>query len=425
MSFIDGIFNGITGAVKDVLGIHDAPRQNSDDSSHDAKTSGRTASSVETKYEPTSAAASGSSDDSRFSLLGYLQSNVAQRNTTADAGEPASGAVSPRPAAGSGATGVAGARSSRLDSALASAGVREPIAQFRTSARAQVFDGSDTNYVGDADQLASSGGDAAVAARNVQRGLDYFHDTFGRDGLDNAGSAVEVIVGDHSTDDSGQQRFKGNGGYYAMPDGRGGYGEAVHFGEGTSYDAARGRVDQKPMQYAEDLTIHELVHGVIRKESGYLGGQADEAGATNEAIADVLAASATRDWKLGEGMYTASSDYKLMRNIANPDDPTAIHGLWTSMDDVRRHQQAGEEIEEHWASGVISTAAYRMQQRLGGEAGWQAVEQVFYGAIEQHRLGDMSFESVANALRGSAASLYGDRSSQEQIVDEELRRAGL
>lgn len=267
--------------------------------------------------------------------------------------------------------------------------------------------------------------DAAVAGANVQKGLDYYASTFGRQGLDGAGSGVDVLVNDRRADANGEEMFKGNGGYYALPDGNGQLSEAIHFGVGKSYQGVRGLVDQASMANADDLAIHELTHGIIRKETGHLGGEADEAGATNEGIADVMAASATRDWKIGEGMYTAKSEYKLMRNIENPDDQTAIHGLWTSMDQVNAEKAAGREVEEHWASGVVSTVGQRVQSRFGGEEGWKVVENVFYDTIDNTRLGDMSFAATAAALRTSAAAVYGEGSSVDLVFDEELRRGGL
>jgi Zn-dependent metalloprotease len=138
-----------------------------------------------------------------------------------------------------------------------------------------------------------------------------------------------------------------------------------------------------------------------------------------------MAASATRDWKIGEGMYTDHSDYRMMRDIANPDDPSAIHGLWTNTSQVDAARAAGDEVEEHWASGLVSTAAYRVQQRIGGEAGWNAVERVFYDTIDRNRLGDMSFDAVAGALRTSATSIFGDGSVQATAFDQELARGGM
>jgi hypothetical protein len=291
-------------------------------------------------------------------------------------------------------------------------------------ARADVADMSTGQDFGTVDQLGSSTSEPAVAARNVQKGLDYYAQTFGRNGVDGAGSGVQVLINDRTKDATGAEIHKGNGGYYATTQ-NGVTTEAIHFGVGERYKADRGLVDQEALYHADDLTIHELTHGIIRKETGQLGGQANEAGATNEGIADVMAASATRDWVLGEGMFASDSNYREMRNIANPDDPTAIHGLWTSVGEVQANTEAGKAPEEHWASGVVSTAAYRIQQRLGGEAGWQAVERVFYDSIDNDRLGDMSFQAVGAGLRASAASVYGAGSAQAQVFDEELRRGGL
>jgi hypothetical protein len=292
-------------------------------------------------------------------------------------------------------------------------------------ARADVADLATGRDYGTVDQLGSSTSEPAVAVRNVQKGLDYYAQTFGRNGVDGAGSGVQVLINDRTTDASGNEIHKGNGGYYQTTDANGTTSEAIHFGVGEKYAADNGTVDQLALYHADDLTIHELTHGIIRKETGQLGGQANEAGATNEGIADVMAASATRDWVLGEGMFASDSDYREMRNIADPDDPTAIHGLWTSVGEVQAKTKAGEAPEEHWASGVVSTAAYRIQQRLGGEAGWQAVERVFYDSIDNDRLGDMSFQQVGAGLRASAASVYGAGSTQAQVFDEELRRGGL
>lgn len=404
MSFIDGIFDKAVNFVKDVFDGDDEPKKaapaaRSKDLAIDSKTTygGGTSSP---------AASSGLMDQIRARVADQpAASRSTTRSTTNSAGR----------------TGTTGALPPHL---VFDRGVEPPAdstpvgtpAPAATRAQARVVDlqtnTSDTN-------------EAAVAGANVQKGLDYYASTFGRHGLDDAGSGVGVLVNDRRTDASGEEMFKGNGGYYALPDASGQLSENIHFGVGKSYQGVRGLVDQASMAHADDLAIHELTHGVIRKETGHLGGEADEAGATNEGIADVMAAAATRDWRIGEGMYTARSDYKLMRNIAKPDDQSAIHGLWTSMDQVNAEKAAGREVEEHWASGVISTAAQRVQSRFGGEEGWKVVENVFYDSIDNARLGDMSFQATANALRTSAASVYGDGSSVDQVFDEELRRAGL
>jgi Zn-dependent metalloprotease len=434
MSFIDGIFSGIAGTVRGVLGIEQEPRTavsspaaRSADLARDSRTSYQRPTASDggpagpRSSRPTLTAlleqqrtAGPEASSQAPSLLDRLHGNVQSRSTTRDPGSPLAGAYAPDRGHGS-ETGYAAAQGH--------AQAREGVGTV-TNARAHIMDATTRASHGTTDTLGGTS-DAAIAARNVQRGMDYFATTFGRNGVDGAGSGVDVLINDRSLDEHGNERFRGNGGYYAMPDGAGGLREAIHFGTGTTYYGSNGLVEQREMLHADDLAIHELVHGIIRKETGHLGGGADEAGATNEAIADVLSAAATRDWSIGEGMYTAQSDYKLMRNIADPTDARAIHGLWTSMDEIHSRRAAGEEIEEHWASGVISTAAHRVQQRIGGDAGWGAVERVFYDTIVSRRLGDMSFEAVATALRTSAGSLYGSRSDVARTFDEELRRAGL
>jgi Zn-dependent metalloprotease len=178
------------------------------------------------------------------------------------------------------------------------------------------------------------------------------------------------------------------------------------------------------MLNAADLTIHEMTHDVIKHTNGAEGGTNDQAGSVNEGLADVMAASATRDWKLGEQMYQPDSYYRYMRNIADPTDPRAVMPLWTSMNQYRQAQQAGA-VEPHYASGIISNAAYRMQARIGGEAGWQAIQQLFYQTIANNRLGDMSFESTAQGLRYTAAQMWGENSADTQIVNQELANSGL
>jgi Zn-dependent metalloprotease len=323
--------------------------------------------------------------------------------------------------------------------------IRTPVAQpprttpppvsgvTRTShAQVRVFDASRPTADGRAGLIAASTGaaaasgrsDAAAAAKNVQLGLDYYASKFGRNGLNNAGRGVEIVINDRSTDANNVELFKGNGGYYTTTMADGTSYEAIRWGSGDTYQHANGgTVDQYSMLYAEDLTIHELTHGIIKSETGALGGEANESGATNEALADIMAASATHDWRMGEKMYKSDSDYTMLRDIANPQNAHAVHDLQTNMNEVRAAQASGQ-FEEHIASGVISHAVANMQQRIGGEAGWNAVERMTYKAITGKRLGDMSFQQTANALRWAAFQEFGN-DQRYAIVWDELQKAGL
>lgn len=282
-------------------------------------------------------------------------------------------------------------------------------------------------FIGTAATLrrSSASSDAIAAARHVAEGMQYYQRTFGRSGIDEHGGVIDIVLNDHSTDASGRELFQGNGGYYTTRDSTGNLTEAVRWGSGIAYTHRNGgHVDQRQMLYADDLTIHELTHGIIKHETGAIGGTADEAGAVNEAFADVMGATATRDWRMGEGMYTNQSSYRYMRNIAQPDDPAAVHTLWTTLHQYRDAEAAGH-AEEHYASGVISHAAAVMQQHLGGERGWRAVEQTFYRTIDAHRMGDMSFGAAAAGLRTSVAELYGASSQEASALETALRQAEL
>ncbi len=280
--------------------------------------------------------------------------------------------------------------------------------------------------IGDAREVIASGPDnAAWAATNVQKGLDWYQSAFGRNGIDGRGGNVSVVVNDYSRDKDNKLVFEGNGGYYATRLADGSVAEALRFGPGTEYRHANGkRVAQYEMQVSDDLTIHELTHGVIRHETGLLGGGSTEAGATHEALADIMAASATRDWRIGEGMYKPTSEVRMMRNIANPYDASALHPLARSIQELGVAWKNGE-FEEHAGSGVISTPIARMQQRLGGEYGWNSVASLTYRTITSAPMGDMSFRSVASALRGSATTMWGPTDERTRVLEEELRASGL
>ncbi len=304
-------------------------------------------------------------------------------------------------------------------------------AAFAIQPEVRVYDGSQhdefgrARYVGNGSALRGASQDAIVAAHHAHRALAYYQTTFGRSGVDGSGRSLDIVLNDQSRDHNGQELFRGNGGYYTTRDSQGNISEAIRWGSGTAYQHRRGGwVEQRPMLYADDLTIHELTHGVLKAETGSLGGTADQTGAVHEAFADVMAAAATRDWRIGEGMYTARSTFRYMRNIASPDDPRAVHSVWRTMSQYRAAERSGS-VDEHHASGILSHAAATMQQQIGGDRGWRAVEQVFYRTLDTGRLGDLSFAAAAHGLRISADELFGMGSLEQQALETALRQAGL
>ncbi|MEO6866599.1 MAG: hypothetical protein ABI200_01105 [Gaiellales bacterium] len=150
--------------------------------------------------------------------------------------------------------------------------VQPKAARTTASARANIIDAGTFSSYGTIDNLAGGTDEAAAAAVNVQGGLDYYAETFGRDGIDGAGTGVNVLINDQSTDAQGRERFAGNGGFYTTSYSDGSVQETIHFGRGKAYEAEHGTVSQYSMLHADDLAIHELTHGIIRQETGHIGG---------------------------------------------------------------------------------------------------------------------------------------------------------
>ncbi|MBC7645156.1 MAG: M4 family metallopeptidase [Thermoleophilia bacterium] len=430
MSLFSAIADGVTSGVKTMLGIPDAPKPEHKPVQPARKSP---AASTPTSYDKKPAAdTSVATYADQLYRQALLEAGVTSQNRPSRTSPLPTGNTQAIPPTDG--TPVPTTDSTSDYSANTGTAATTPTPQRAlVTPEVRVYNSGATTtdgraaYLGSATSLDSSGAtsDARTAADNVSRGLNYYAQTFGRNGIDEAGGGVDVVLNDHSTGADGSELFHGNGGYYTTKDANGVYSEAIRWGDGISYSHKNGgTVDQLSMLNADDLTIHEMTHGVIKHETGSIGGTADESGSVNEAFADVMAASATRDWKLGESMYTADSDYKYMRNLANPTDTSAVHSLWTTKSQYDQAAVAGT-VEEHYASGIISTAAARMQARIGGDAGFQAVEQLFYHTIDDHRMGDMSFAQVAQGLRTTASTLWGTNDMRSQVVNYELQVAGL
>ncbi len=426
VSILNDITSGLTTGFMNLLGIR-TPDRPAVRATSSAPQPQRGARSSRTTFDPVTTNQRMGSGQGSVSLADALRQVRSSGSGGDDPRLPGRGAQhGPPPASESSSQSVIGGGSEPPVTPSTSAGALRGGELIRVFDASQATADGRAGYLGTGATLANSGPqDAQVAARNAARALDYYQATFGRSGIDGRGSTLDVVLNDRSTDAQGREMFRGNGGYYTTRDSQGNLSEAVRWGTGTNYQHRNGgTVDQASMLYADDLTIHEITHGIIKAETGSLGGTADESGSVNEAFADVMGASATRDWRIGEGMYTGQSNYRSMRNIARPNDTAAVHQVWTSMQQYRDAQQTGT-VEEHYASGIISHAASQVQMSLGGERGWHAVEQVFYRTIDSGRLGDMSFTTAAQGLRSSALEIYGSSSAEYAAFDSALRQAGL
>ena len=303
----------------------------------------------------------------------------------------------------------------------------EGVRETRSTPEVQIHDasglgsGGGMRYVGSAREIGPDAPAAAQwAAQHVQHALEYFASR-GRDGIDGRGGAVEVRVDETSTNAAGEEVHLGNAGYYTVTFQDGSEQEFVRFGRGATQVLPDGRADiRESMVRSYDLTVHELAHGIVKAETGNPGGFKDETGAVHEALADLVAAVATRDWEIGEEIFVPHSDVRLLRDISNPGRPDAFHGLHGHIDQYRAAEAAGR-VQEHTSSGILSQAAYRFQ----AAEGWDALEDLVWDTLEGGQLGDLGFQATADAMRAAAIGRWGEGSSQAASIDRELRQAGL
>jgi Zn-dependent metalloprotease len=288
-----------------------------------------------------------------------------------------------------------------------------------------VLDGVSGEYLA-APDLAPRTERAAHAANAAQRGLDYLRNSHNRNGVDDAGMGALLVLDDPhipaaTLRRNGEEIPSAQALWQIVP------GQATdepieYLGFGAGASAAAPTLDD-----SADLVIHELGHSLIHHTTGLDDeqGRGGEVNATSEAMADVFAAVVTRDWRIGEDAFAADGPVRQARDLLAPTDPTSFHPMWSSIDEALTALDGGASFQPYLASGIVSTTFARTQDRIGGEAGWQFIEQVHYGALTTPTWGAGSFAEAASAIREAAVARYGEGDIRVRILDEELRRSGL
>ena len=233
---------------------------------------------------------------------------------------------------------------------------------------------------------------------------DYYAKTFKRDSYDNAGSEIALVVHGPEADNA----------YWS--------GDALWFGDGD------GDVFDKPLT-SLDTVAHEFTHAV----TDYTANLAYESqsGALNESFSDVFAVMVDRaNWHLGEGILNCANlpkNHCWLRDMQDPtlggDFPGGDWGQPATMADYvdlpndRKHDYGGV----HTNSGIPNHTFYLAVQASSKEA----MEQVWYRALTSYLTETSDFAAFAEALKASAADLYGDGSAEARAVDQALGEVGL
>jgi len=240
----------------------------------------------------------------------------------------------------------------------------------------------------------SNTGDATIAAAyaNAVKVDEFFRSTFGRNGLDNQGMPIRIVV--HAPNTDGTPNM--NNAYWDNLPNR------IYLGDGD------GEVFQ-PLGGALDVMTHEAVHAIVDFEVGMRYGDNIQGG-INESFADVIASIADPDdWLIGEDIYTPNTPGDGVRDLAHP--------RFGNVADI----PANAVMAAHEFSGVPSLAAVHVANAIGrSEMG-----QVWYSALVDHLDPRAGYAGVARATLDAAAAIYGATSSQVGAVRDAWKTVGV
>jgi Zn-dependent metalloprotease len=283
--------------------------------------------------------------------------------------------------------------------------------------RRSIFNaGTDTDLPG---KPVRHEGDKPVRDRAVNQvydntgiALNFFHQVFGRDSLDDRSMRVE---------------------------------SAVHFGKGfanamwTGEQMVYGDGDRNVGGFTEalDIIAHELTHGVLqymipgglgvyrlpvkdrefREQTHALQGQA---GALNESFSDVMGSmvkqwharqtAAQANWLLGENML-APEHGKAIRSLKDPGNRKLT---WYDDDQFKTMEEYVDGADVHDSSGIPNHAFYLAAKKIGGFS-WEKAGPIWYEAFPKLKSG-ASFLDAARATSRVASARFGSKSKEYKAV---------
>ena len=239
----------------------------------------------------------------------------------------------------------------------------------------------------------NEGGDviAQTAYQNAGKVDDFLRSRFGRNGWDNRGAALEVVV--HAPGDDGRPM---NNAFWDREK------HKIYLGDGD------GRIFA-PLGGALDVLTHETVHAVVDSEVKlqYKGQQ----GGINESWADVIGSlnDPDKDWLIGEDVFTPGTPGDAIRDLAAP--------RYSNVKQIT----PGSDVEVHDLSGIPSLAAVRVADKIGRDQ----MGSIWYRALCDHLDSRAGFSGAARATLQSAIDLFGQRSPQFAAVSDAWKSVGV
>jgi Zn-dependent metalloprotease len=268
---------------------------------------------------------------------------------------------------------------------------------------------------------------------------DYLFRRFGRHGIDDRELRMAIFTHPVRLQDYASAPPDVRGLYYINaffcstcgPDGRG----AVVFGEGLPPNAVPG-VDVKPFSAALDVVGHELTHAVVASSARLNGFPFSEAGALNEALADVFGVS-TAFFYEPAGSAPLNASYMQGRDLTSP---SGLLGRSMSnpaqTGDPDHYSQRNIGGDPHY-NGVILTHAFYLAIEGGtnrtsgisvqgvGALNRELIEKVFFRALTTMMPSSSTFALTRAATIQAARDLYGSGSIPERAVTQAWDAVGV
>lgn len=228
--------------------------------------------------------------------------------------------------------------------------------------------------------------------KNAERVMTFLHDRFGRNGLDNAGAGMQLVVHAPDPRDGDPQM---NNAYWDTQRNRMYIGD----GDGSTFS---------PLGLGVDVIAHETGHAVLASEvhMSFDGQQ----GALHESFGDVLGVLVDDgDWKIGEDVFTPDEPGDALRDISKPQK-------YSNLEQVR-----SPDVDPHLLADIPNLAAYRVAQKLGR----QAMGDIWYHGFTEQLRDHGNFTDAAAATVKAAQLLYGDDSKNVNAVRDAWQSVGV
>jgi bacillolysin len=231
----------------------------------------------------------------------------------------------------------------------------------------------------------------AAAIANARKVDAFFRKTFGRNGLDDKGTPVRVVV--HAPNEDGTPHM--NNAYWDRTRKR------IFIGDGDGQIFA-------PLGGALDVMVHEATHAIVDSSVNlrYSGQQ----GGINESWADVMGTLAdSKNWLIGEDVFTPGTPGDAIRDLEHPQ--------YANVGQLPK----GVDVDPHDLSEIPSLAAVRVAQAIGRPA----MGQIWYRALVDHLDSRAGFAGAARATLDATVELHGAGSNEFGAVLDAWKSVGI